>query len=103
ASWDGGLFKIGDLAQVVDYMFVMAYDESFGNMPQGGGQAGPNAPMNGWTYNDNLAVSQYLGKAPPERVVLGVPYYGYKWCTQNTMPYATKIDDPNHPGYCPNY
>src|SRR5437588_1296868 len=37
ASWDGGLFKIGDLAQVVDYMFVMAYDESFGNMPQGGG------------------------------------------------------------------
>src|SRR5204862_1072425 len=23
ASWDGGIFKIGDLAQVVDAMFVM--------------------------------------------------------------------------------
>src|SRR2546423_3572541 len=35
ASWDGGLFKIGDLAAVVDGMFVMAYDMAPGNMAPG--------------------------------------------------------------------
>jgi Glycosyl hydrolases family 18 len=86
ASWDGGIFKIGDLAPVVDGMFVMAYDMSFGNMS---GQAGPNAPLNGWTYNDTLAVSQYLTKAPAGKIMLGVPYYGYKWSTTSNQPYGT--------------
>src|SRR6266576_3714411 len=54
--------------------FVMAYDMAFSNSP---GQAGPNAPMNGWTYNDSLSVSQYKGKAPASKIILGVPYYGY--------------------------
>ncbi len=103
AGSDTSIFDVGALASVVDYMFVMAYDMSFSNMPGGGGQAGPNAPLNGWTYNDTTAVSQYLGKAPPARVVLGVPYYGYKWCTVDTNPYSTSNDDPNHPGFCPNY
>lgn len=98
ASWDGGIFKIGDLAPVVDYLFVMAYDMSFSNMPGGGGQAGPNAPLNGWTYNDTTAVGQYLGKASPSKVVLGVPYYGYKWCTVDTSPYSAA----NRPGACPD-
>jgi spore germination protein YaaH len=93
ASWDGGLFKIGDLAPVVDYMFVMAYDMSFGNMQGGGAQAGPNAPLNGWTYNDTLSVSQYLSKAAASKVVLGVPYYGYKWCTVDAGPYAAATRD----------
>ena len=85
ASWDGGFFNIGALAPAVDAFFVMAYDMSFGNMS---GQAGPNAPLNGWTYNDTTAVAQYLGKAPASKVILGVAYYGYKWSTAGTQPYA---------------
>jgi hypothetical protein len=86
ASWDGGIFKIGDLAPVVDAMFVMAYDMPFMNMP---GLAGPNAPMTHWTYNDTLSVSQYLSKAPASKVLLGVPYYGYKWSTSSNQPNAS--------------
>lgn len=85
ASWDGGIFKIGDLAPVVDAMFVMNYDSVFSNMP---GQAGPNSPMNGWTYNDTLDVAQYLTKAPASKVILGVPYYGYVWSTRDGLPYS---------------
>jgi len=102
ASWDGGIFKIGDLAPVVDYMFVMAYDESFGNMPGGGSQAGPNAPLNGWTYNDTLSVNQYLSKAPASKVVLGVPYYGYKWCTVDTAHYSLATRDSSGTVICPD-
>lgn len=85
ASWDGGMFRIGALAPVVDGLFVMAYDMVFGNLP---GQAGPNAPLNGWTYNDTTSVAQYLSKAPASKVILGVPYYGYKWSTTSNVPYA---------------
>jgi spore germination protein YaaH len=102
ASWDGGMFNIGNLAPVVDYMFVMAYDMSFGNMPAGGAQAGPNAPLTGWTYNDTTSVSQYLSKAPAQRIVLGVPYYGYKWCTVDTTAYSAATRDSQGNVVCPN-
>jgi spore germination protein YaaH len=76
ASWDGGLFNIGALAPNVDALFVMAYDMNFDNTPN---HASADAPLNGWTYNDTGLVAQYLSKAPASKVILGVPYYGYKW------------------------
>jgi hypothetical protein len=85
ASWNDGLFRIDALAPVVDAMFIMAYDMSFSNMA---GQAGPNAPMSGWTYSDTLAVTQYLTKAPASKIILGVPWYGYRFKTTSNAPYA---------------
>jgi hypothetical protein len=96
ASWDGGIFKIGDLAPVVDAMFIMAYDSVFSNMP---GQAGPNSPLNGWTYNDTIDVQQYLSKAPASKILLGVPYYGYRWSTTSGGPYATIVGNQIAEGY----
>jgi spore germination protein YaaH len=83
ASWDGGMFKIGDLAPNVDAFFIMAYDMAFGNMS---GHASANAPLNGGTYNDTASVAQYLTKAPASKILLGVPYYGYKWSTIDNKP-----------------
>jgi spore germination protein YaaH len=85
ASWDGGFFNISQLAPVVDSLFVMAYDMGFGNLS---GHAAPNAPLNGWTYNVTTTVAQYLSKAPPWKVILGVPWYGYKYSTANNQPYS---------------
>jgi spore germination protein YaaH len=86
ASWDFGLMRIDALAPVVDAMFIMAYDMSFSNMP---GHAGPNSPMTGWTYNLTLSVSQYLTKAPASKIILGLPWYGYRFKTANNALYAT--------------
>ncbi len=102
ASWDSGEFRIEALAPNVDGIFVMAYDMSFSNMPAGGAQAGPNAPLNGWTYNDTLAVSQYLTKAPASKIILGVPYYGYKWCTVDNSPYAAATRNSTGKVICPD-
>ena len=85
ASWDGGLFNIGALAPNVDAFFVMAYDMNFDNTP---GHASADAPLNGSTYNDTTLVSQYLSKAPASKVILGVPYYGYKWNVSAPIPNA---------------
>ena len=80
ASWDGGEFNIGQLAaSSLDAMFVMAYDMNSSDTP---GQAGANAPLDGpWQYTDTSSVAQYLSKASAAKVILGVPYYGRKWCT----------------------
>ena len=86
ASWDGGFFNVGALASAADFLFVMAYDMASGNTP---GQASATAPLNGWTYNDTTAVAQYLSKAPASKIVLGVPYYGYKWSTSSNQPNGT--------------
>jgi Glycosyl hydrolases family 18 len=86
ASWDGGFFNIAGLAAVTDALFVMAYDMAFGNTP---GRASANAPLTGATYNDTTAVAQYLAKAPASKIILGVPYYGYKWSTTSNQPNAT--------------
>lgn len=86
ASWDGGFFNVGGLAAVTDALFVMAYDMAFGNTP---GQASANAPLTGGTYNDTMSVAQYLTKAPASKIILGVPYYGYKWSTTTNLPNAT--------------
>src|ERR1700682_4397813 len=99
ASWDGGIFKIGDLAPLVDGLFGMAYDIGFSYIP---GHAAPNAPLNpgagNWPYNDTTSGSQYLTKAPASKILLGVPYYGYKYCTVDTNPYSAE----NVPGHCPD-
>ncbi len=91
AAWDRGIFKIGDLAPHVDAFFVMTYDMASSNLP---GKAAPNAPMAGFTYNDTTAVAQYLAKAPAAKVILGVPYYGYKWSTADAGPYARATSGP---------
>jgi spore germination protein YaaH len=102
ASWDQGFFKIDSLAPVVDAMFIMAYDMSFEDIP---GHSGPNAPMCAdaqkcsvaftdctglpapcYVFNDTTSVTEYLTKAPASKVILGVPYYGYKWSTVSSVP-----------------
>ncbi len=85
ASWDGGLFNIGALAPNVDAFFVMAYDMNFDNTP---GHASADAPLNGGTYNDTTLIQQYLSKAPASKVILGIPYYGYKWNVGSPGPNA---------------
>src|SRR3989442_13636074 len=86
ASWDGGIFKIGDLAPVVDAFFIMAYAMVFENQPA---VSEPNAPLTHYTFNDTDSVAQYLTKAPASKILLGVPYYGYKWSTTGNGPNAT--------------
>lgn len=79
ASWSSGFIRIDTLAPYVDAFFIMAYDMTFPNTL-------PNAPLAGpYTYNDTSSVDQYVAKSgDPNKVILGVPYYGYKFSTTGT-------------------
>ncbi len=60
----------------IDLFFLMGYDYFW----SGSSTAGPVAPIHGATYNAQRSLDAYLQKGvPPERLLLGVPYYGYDW------------------------
>lgn len=62
----------------IDYVFIMGYDF----FRPSSTNAGPVSPLTGvekYGYDLQTSVSDFLGKIPAEKIVLGVPYYGYDW------------------------
>jgi len=65
-----GAFDYAALAPNVDLVVVMTYDEHYA-----GGEAGPVASI-GWVED----VVKYVTKSfPANKVLLGLPFYGYNW------------------------
>lgn len=96
ASWNDGIFNIPTLSPWVDAFFVMAYDMQFDNTP---GHASATAPLQGGQFNDSDTVSQYLSQTTAGKVILGVPYYGYKWNVDSPDPNAATSGDPQPATY----
>ena len=86
ASWSGGFMRIDTLAPHVDAFFIMAYDMGLSNAASGQPGTLPNAPLAGpYTYTDTTSVDQFVAKSGSgNKVILGVPYYGYKFSTTGT-------------------
>ena len=76
------MFDIPGLEPYADAFMVMAYDMGFSN---GSTHTLPNAPLTGpYTYTDTSIMQSYIQVAPAAQVILGVPYYGYKFSTTTT-------------------
>lgn len=89
----------GELAKVADKLFIMAYDFHYPNSDR----AGPVAPVNkveGYTsYDLNTMLKDYLKTISPNKLILGVPYYGYNWVVESSQPYAPRIKGNDYIGY----
>jgi len=81
------LWDLNSLNQTVDHVIVMAYDY----YRKSSSQAGPVAPLTGkcQTKNNNLCleqdimfhISEMTKIVSPEKIILGIPFYGYEWQT----------------------
>lgn len=60
-----------ELANALDYIFLMAYDEYYA----GGGESGPVASLP-WTEE---SIQMTLEEVPAEQLVLGIPLYVRRW------------------------
>ncbi|KIL42697.1 glycosyl hydrolase family 18 protein [Jeotgalibacillus soli] len=67
-------YDYGAIGSVVDLMFIMAYD-----WHHGASEPGPVAPIN----EVRNTIQYALNQMPREKILLGVPLYGYNW----TLPY----------------
>ena len=75
AGDSNGFYNVAALAPALDGFFVMAYDMNDRDSPSA------TAPLVGGAYNDTEALQQFTAVVPPQKVILGVPYYGYDWTT----------------------
>ncbi|MBK7107231.1 MAG: T9SS type A sorting domain-containing protein [Ignavibacteriae bacterium] len=81
-NWGG--WNLTGLAQSCDYLFVMGYD-FYGSWST---STGPTAPLMGGSYNVTNTINvqyQTVTSFYPEKIILGVPYYGPHWQTSSVQ------------------
>ncbi|MCD6597883.1 MAG: hypothetical protein J7L04_09360 [Bacteroidales bacterium] len=95
-NWGG--WDLKGLSEACDYIFIMAY--SFAG--SWSSSTGANAPLEGGSINiTNTIDVQYKDvlNSQPERLILGVPYYGNRWQTESLLPFSKTLDFINSPRY----
>ena len=70
-----------------DAVVIMGYDYRNGSS----NPVGSVAPIGGPSYDIGNTISAYLGRLPPSKVILGVPYYGRAWSTDSSALHARNI------------
>ncbi|MCB0516712.1 MAG: glycosyl hydrolase family 18 protein [Chitinophagales bacterium] len=89
-DWNG-VFDMPNLVNYIDAFIIMGYGYHY----SGSTQAGPNDPLyhgSIWsTYTLNRSVDYYLNTGcPPEKLIVGLPYYGQEWnTTASSIPAST--------------
>ena len=82
---------IARLAPLVDQLFVMAYDYRTTRSTT----AGPVAPLDARWLSVRSDIARYVANAPPGKVILGMPAYGYDWPVTDRSAGATvRRDSP---------
>ncbi|KUK79484.1 MAG: Glycoside hydrolase family 18 [Microgenomates bacterium 39_7] len=83
ASNNRQLWDVPRIGQAVDYIVVMAYDFHLRGSPQ----AGPVAPLFGgkdrWDTDIHQHLREFLRYVPKNKLLLGIPFYGYGWQTDS--------------------
>jgi GH18 family chitinase len=92
-NWGG--WDLPGLAAACDYIFIMGYDFS-GSWST---TTAPTAPLIGGYYNITNTVTSQYGACPPNKIILGVPYYGVKWKADTDQPGSTIVSYIGHPFY----
>ncbi len=90
---------IEGLSKAADLLFIMAYDF---HRPTSD-TAGPVAPIGGKgvyaEYDIETMIKDYRSFTPPNKIILGVPYYGYNWVVERDEKYASRISGADDIGY----
>ena len=72
-----GFYDIPVLSQYVDAFFVMAYQLNLRSAPSG------DSTLTSSMFSNQTTVNQYANAVPPDKVILGLPFFGYDWPTTN--------------------
>lgn len=87
AVWKIRMYDVAQISKSADYIIVMAYD--FTRLSSS--VSGPVAPLFGkerFEYDVYSTVVDYIKTIPSEKIILGVPFYGYEWGTVDNKPYS---------------
>ena len=84
-DWNGS-WDYQALADITDGLFIMAYNYHW----SGSANAGPVSPLGGFYYDVGWTIDDYLfySDGNSEKLILGLPYYGYDWPVENENIYS---------------
>lgn len=74
-GWHGS-YDYAELGKYADHLFIMAYDEHY--------QSGPAGPVAGMPFV-RRAIEYATRFVPPEKLVLGIPFFGRVWNGDGTV------------------
>lgn len=87
------------LATNADAIFIMAYDFHRSESAN----AGPVSPLEGSYKTSRLnlttAVKAYLEAVPANKLILGLPFYGYDWVVEDASPMSARIEGNDSIGF----
>ncbi len=89
-NW-GNRWNLPALADSCDGIFIMGYAFAGG----WSSSSGPNSPLGGGGYNiTNTVLTQYgtVTQNSPEKLILGLPYYGNHWTTVSSAARSSVIE-----------
>jgi len=85
------LIDLNSIANTVDYVVLMTYDFHY----QGSSVTGAVGPLGGAGNNEEfdteVSVKEAMHIIPPEKILLGIPLYGYEWETIDNTPHSGTI------------
>jgi spore germination protein YaaH len=76
---------ITGLVPIVDAMFVMTYNYRW----TGSTVTGAIAPLDHASRNVTIHMTRFAAYAPKDKLIMGVPWYGYDWPVTSSVPNAT--------------
>ena len=83
----GGLptvYRDSGIAAYIDYVFMMGYDYHWSTSPT----TGPVSPFMSTEYDIDDSLAAFSRYYPRDKIVLGLPLYGYDWPASSPDPYA---------------
>ena len=86
---------LNNLGRAADGIFIMAYDY---HRPASE-TIGPVSPILGAGGNVTETIRDFLTVVPPNKIILGLPYYGYNWLVADDGEYAKRIDGSDENGF----
>lgn len=101
------LVDVASLAPLFDKVIVMSYDYYSGTSelagpvaPMGGYIASPSATEKSYFFDVNTTYNDYLKVVPKDKLIMGVPYYGWDYPVEdNTTPLAKVLPQNDQNGY----
>jgi len=101
AARDSGLYDVPALTPLFDHAIVMSYDY----YAAGSDVAGPIAPMSGFAehqyfFDVETTYADYTKTVPKDKLIMGVPYYGYDWPVKDaSKPLSATLPQNDANGY----
>ncbi len=82
------LIDLAEVGKYADYVVLMAYDFHYAASTT----SGPVAPVgDGQGFDTDASIKEAINIIPKEKIILGIPLYGYGWSTWSGAPYASTI------------